>query len=160
MWARIFPKQFDNVYRGHWAGMLLLTVVSFVKAAQGVTSIIDTRNTAMTADGIPVDSFPPLAANNVVLMFALLGFYLVLVPLQSALALVRYRSMIPLMFIWMLFVQIGARLLVFLHPVNPNAAFSFTGHAIGFYVNVLVLVVTAVGFIFSVLSRSAHEAQA
>ena len=39
-----------------------------------MTSIIDTRNTAITADGIPLESFSPLAANNIVLMFALLGF--------------------------------------------------------------------------------------
>ena len=32
-WVRIFSKQLDNVYCGHWAGMLPFAVISFVKAA-------------------------------------------------------------------------------------------------------------------------------
>src|ERR1051326_5686738 len=57
MLNRIFPRQFDNDYRGHWLGIALFILVIALKAMQGVNSIIMTHQVMTTADGIPVDSY-------------------------------------------------------------------------------------------------------
>ncbi|MFL5237617.1 MAG: hypothetical protein ACJ8EL_08440, partial [Rhizomicrobium sp.] len=90
MLSRIFPKAFDNSYRGHWLGLALFGIVILLKAIQGVNSIIMTRKVMIGADGIPLDSFNPIAVNIAIQMFALLGMYLLVLPLIGALALVRY----------------------------------------------------------------------
>src|SRR5438105_15455690 len=46
MLDRLFPKTFDNTYRGHWLGIWIFTAVALVKAVQGVNSIIITRMVA------------------------------------------------------------------------------------------------------------------
>ena len=55
MFNRIFPKQIDNNYRGHWLAIWALLLVVVLKAIQGVESIVNTREVATTADGISLD---------------------------------------------------------------------------------------------------------
>ena len=152
MLERIFPKAFDNAYRGHWLGIALFAPIVFVKAAQGVVSMLTPESTMAGADGIPLDRFNPIAADTAIKMFALLGMYLLVVPVISAVALVRYRAMIPFLFLMLLAVQLGARTLNYLHPIVRVAASG--GQPIGLYVNLGILALTVVGFIFSVMGSS------
>ncbi|HEX3944449.1 MAG TPA: hypothetical protein VHW69_10210 [Rhizomicrobium sp.] len=148
MLDRIFPRQFDNRYRGHWLGLALFVLVLIVKALQGVNSIIWTREIMAGADGIPIDTFSAAAADSAILMFALLGMYLLVLPLQSIIVLIRYRSMVPFMLLILLAVQFGARGIHFLHPdtrSNPGG-----GEPIGLYVNLGILAVTVVAFVLSI----------
>lgn len=43
MFDRLFPKQFDNLYRGHWLGLVLFMLVVTVKALQGIVSLLSTQ---------------------------------------------------------------------------------------------------------------------
>ncbi|HEY4115487.1 MAG TPA: hypothetical protein VGM17_15630 [Rhizomicrobium sp.] len=149
MLERIFPKTFDNTYRGHWAGLVIFVLVVAVKALQCVETIFNTRNTAINADGIPIASFTPAGANTVLSMFALLGLYLLVIPAQSIVVLLRYRSMVPFLYFWLLLLQIAGRALHMLHPV-----FASDNHGpqpIGFYVNLGILAVTVLGFALSLV---------
>ncbi len=149
MIARIFPKQFDNTYRGHWLGLALFVLIVAVKALQGFESMIFTHKTMVGADGIPVDTFGPVAASETTLMFALLGMYLIVLPLISAVALLRYRSMIPFLLLMLLVVQLGARGVHLLHPTLSDGAASSA--PIGFYVNLGILGVTVLAFALSLV---------
>jgi hypothetical protein len=152
MLSRIFPKAFDNSYRGHWLGLALFGIVILLKAIQGVNSIIMTRKVMIGADGIPLDSFNPIAVNIAIEMFALLGMYLLVLPLIGALALVRYRAMIPFLFLMLLAVMLGSRGLNYLHPIARTAAAG--GRPIGLYVNLGILALTVIGFVLSVIHSS------
>jgi hypothetical protein len=149
MLGRIFPKQFDNDYRGLWLGIAIFVAVTAIKALQGVMSMVNTRNTAINADGIPLDSFSLAAQQEVLSMFALLGMWLLVLPLFSIVALVRYRAMIPLLYVVLLTQQLAARLVVYLHTSTGAP----TGHAIGYYVNLGILALTTVGFLLSLMER-------
>lgn len=155
---RIFPPRFDNVYRGHWLGLALFVPIIAVKALQGFNSIIWTHRVMVSADGIPVDSFGPVAAGEATQMFALLGMYLLVLPLQSIVVLVRYRSMVPFMLLMLLIVQLGVRGVHLLHPDLPAPG---GGAPIGFYVNLGILAATAIAFALSLrpasLNKSAVE---
>jgi hypothetical protein len=89
MLSRIFPKQFDNTYCGHWLGLVLFIPIVALKAVQGFNSVVWTHKVMVSADGIPVDSFGPVAAGEATQMFALLGMYLLVLPLLGAAALIR-----------------------------------------------------------------------
>lgn len=154
MLKRIFPKQFDNNYRGWWLGLGIFVAAIGVKALQGVMSMINTRSTAINADGIPVDSFSLAAQQEVLSMFALLGMWLLVLPAISVVALVRYRAMIPFLYLALLVQQSAARLVIYLNtPANAPA-----GHAIGFYVNLGILAVTLIGFVLSLMDRKSVRA--
>lgn len=156
MLARIFPKQFDNLYRGHWLGLALFVAVVALKAIQGFNSVVWTHNIMVSADGIPVDSFGPVAASEAVLMFALLGMYLLVLPLIGVVALIRYRAMIPFMLLMLLVVQLGARLVHWLHPTVLET--SGSPAPIGLYVNLGILAVTLIAFLLSLLRPAARGA--
>jgi hypothetical protein len=149
MLDRIFPKQFDNAYRGHRLAIWLLVPVVLVKAAQGVNSAINPRLVMTTADGIPVDSFNAAGAEAAVALFATLGLYVLILPLVSAAALIRYRTMIPFMYLMLPIVQLGSFALRFAHPLARSSAY----HAmpIGLYINLGFLAVMLVGFALSLL---------
>jgi len=149
MLERIFPKQFDNTYRGHWLGLVIFVVVIALKAMQCIESVVNTRETAVRADGIDLASFSASGADTVLSMFALLGLYLLVIPAQSIVVLVRYRSMIPLMYFWLLLLQIASRALHMLHPAF--AAEADAPHPIGFYVNLGIMAVTVIGFVLSIV---------
>lgn len=157
MLHRIFPRQFDNTYRGHWLGLALFVLVIAVKALQGIMCVVRTEHTMITADGIPLGSFSPVAASEAIQMFALLGMYLLVIPLQSVVVLFRYRSMVPFMLLMLIAIQLGARGIHLLHP--DIAATSGGGEPIGFYVNLGILAVTALAFVLSVVPRSRTQAQ-
>src|SRR5690349_8347545 len=117
MLDRIFPKQFDNIFRGHWLGLWLLAPVLLARLAIGVNSTLNTRTVAESADGIPLDTFSAAAANTVVSLFALSGFSFILLSLLGILVMLRYRAMIPLMYLLLLIQQLGNRGLLLLHPI-------------------------------------------
>ena len=75
-----FPRSIDNNYRSH-----------------KITHMV-----ASSADGMPLDTFPPLAAQTVIELFALLGLSRLVLALLCILVVVRYRAMIPFMYLVLL----------------------------------------------------------
>ncbi len=152
MLERIFPKQFDNTYRGHLAAIWLLALVVLVKAIQGTQSIVNTRAVMTNADGLSLDSLSTANAETFMALFALLGLYLLVLPLQSLVVLIRYRAMIPFMYLMLLAIYGGGRLVYLLHPVTRADA-----RPVGFYVNLAILAVTLIGFGLSLMNRPGAE---
>ena len=83
----------------------------------GTNAVVNTRTVAASADAIPIDRFVNGGAEAVMALFALAGLFRLLLALQSLLVLLRYRAMIPLMFLMWLVLQVGSKALVMLHPV-------------------------------------------
>src|ERR1022692_1576452 len=103
MLSRVFPKQFDNAYRGHWLAIWIFVPVVLVKLIMGVNvagldPLISKVAILKTADGVPLDTFGPGAASLVVFLFASWALGLLLFSLLALAALIRYRAMIPLMY--------------------------------------------------------------
>lgn len=151
MLGRIFPKQFDNFYRGHWLAIWLLVPIVLLRLVIGANSILNTRLVATTADGIPLDSFGAAGAEAVIALFALLGLYFVLLALLGILVLIRYRAMIPLMYLLLLAQQLGGRVLGLLHPIARSGASSAQ---LGSALILGILAATVLGFVLSLLGNS------
>ena len=152
MLARLFPKQFDNAFRGHPLAIWLLVPIVVIRLLQGVNCILHPAAIAKSADAIPLDRFTPDASAIIVLLFSLSALTFVLIALQGILALLRYRSMIPLLYLWLLVDAFARRALNAVHPTVESV--SPGGHAIGFYVNLALLVAMVVGFVLSLIGRA------
>jgi hypothetical protein len=126
----------------------------FAKLGQGTESVFNAYSTATTADGIPIDSYGKMAAQTVLEMFALLGLNVLVLPLLGVLALIRYRAMIPLMYLTMMILYFCTRALLFVHPIARTGGVQ----PIGFYVNLALLAVLLIGFALS-LTKSALPAR-
>jgi hypothetical protein len=155
MLNRIFPKQFDNSYRGNWLGLVLFVLVIVLRTAQGINSMVITRSVITGADAIPLDTFSQPAANTLISVFALLGVSSAIVSLIGLIALVRYRAMIPLLFLVIFVSQIGARLIMLIYPIARSADLSmnYAGQPIGFWFNLGVMAMTGIGFVLSLQNK-------
>jgi len=161
MLGRIFPKQFDNAYRGHWLAIWLFALVVLLKATQGMESIVNTRNVVTNADGISLGSFSAAGAETFLALFAILGLYVLVIPLQSIVVLIRYRAMIPFMYLLLLIVYASNRAVLLLHPIvrSADTSMGFAGHPIGFYVNLAILAMTVIGFVLSLVGKAYRPKQ-
>ena len=147
MLDRIFPRQFDNAYAGWRIAIWLFIPIVIVELGIGTNSIIDTRTVAMTADGIPLDHYANGGAEAVVALFALLGLSRLVIALLCAVALIRYRTMLPLMYLALLLLHLGTRALNTLHPFATTAA-------PGGLVTGVLLAALVAGFVMSLLGKA------
>jgi hypothetical protein len=83
-----------------------------MKSVIGINTIINGRVVITSADGIPLDTYPPAAAQSLVAIWALLGLSHIILGVLGIIALIRYRSMIPFLFALFLLQQIGGRLIL------------------------------------------------
>ena len=147
MIRRLLPASIDNTYRGHGLALWLFGLLVFLRTAMGVNSILKGRSILTSADGIPLDTYPPAAAQTLVSLFALLGLSNLVLCLLGILVLVRYRSMVPLMFALLLTEHLGRRLVLYLLPVER------TGRPPGFYINLALLALILAGLALSLWKR-------
>ncbi len=122
MFNRLFPKQIDNNYRGYKLAIWLLVPLLLFKTVMSVNAVgwnplITNREVLQLADRIPLDTFSTNAAAAAVLLFALWGVTHLMLNVLGFIAVVRYRTMIPLLYLLMAIDHIGRRSLVDIYPV-------------------------------------------
>ena len=152
MLSRIFPRQLDNNFAGHRAALWLLGLYLALKLVMSLNSIFNPASVAAGADGIPLDSFGPPAAREVLILFALVALGQLALALIALLALVRYRAMAPLMFLLLLGEGLARRVIVQSQAI-PGAASS----AVGLAINLGLLGLLALGLGLSLFAREAPK---
>jgi hypothetical protein len=150
MLNRIFPKQFDSHYRGHPLAIWLFGGAVLMELAMGVNSIVNTRTVATMADGIPLDQYGAGGGDAVIALFAIAGLFRVTIAILGLVALIRYRTMIPLMFTVLLLIQLGSKALLAIHPVVKSGV--PTAHLGAAFVFALIGML-CVGFVLSLIDR-------
>lgn len=124
MLERLFPKQFNNRFPGHFLAVWLFGAATLMELAMGTNSLVNTRTVASQADAIPLDRYTNGGAEAVVALFALAGLFRVLLALQGLLVVIRYRAMIPFMFLVLLVLHLGSKALLVLHPIAKSGVSS------------------------------------
>ena len=149
---RIFPGQIDNNFRGRRLAIWLFGLYVLANLGEGAASVFNSTSTAMTADGIPLDSYSAVVVQTMISMFALLGLRALVISLLCVIAIVRYRAMIPLLTLMLLVLNISGRVVLFVHPIARSGGVQ----PIGFYVNLFLLAVLIVGFALSLAKSPAQ----
>jgi hypothetical protein len=143
MLNRLLPRNADNNYQGHRPALWLFGVVVLSKVIMSLNSIFNGRYVATSADGIPLDTFTPAAAQTVVALFAIWALAQLIICLVCIAVLARYRAMIPMMFALLLLEHIGRKLVLQVLPIVR------TGAPPGFAVNLVLLALIVVGLTLS-----------
>jgi len=147
MLDKLFPRQIDNSIRGYKAALWIFGTVIALRMLQSVMIIFNGYQTVKDADGIPIDTYPGDAAQNIMALFALNSLWRLLVCLLGILVLVRYRSAVPIMFVLLLLNYFGALLLgQFVPPIR-------VGTPPGPIVNTVIFGLMMMGLALSLLRR-------
>lgn len=145
MLQRIFPRQIDNAYRGYWFAVWLLVPLVLLKLAMGVNVMINTRDIIEGVDGIPLSTFGAEAQKHLVFSFQAWALGLFLLAALGLLALVRYRAMIPLIYLLLLAENAG-RKVISVASGSPLVGAPSTATLI----NVLLIAALLIGFALSI----------
>ena len=147
MFNQLLPQRIDNTYRGYKPALWLFALVVLMKGAISLASIFNGYNVASSADGIPLATFTPTAAQTVVTLFALLGVAQLMIPLMGILVLVRYRAMVPAMFTLLLLEHLSRKLILHIMPIVRDDS------PPGSIVSLLLIAMMIVGLALSLWSR-------
>ena len=146
MLERLFPRRADNRFEGLRPALWLLGLLIFVKLAMSLNSIANTESVAVGADGIPLASYGPEAARQVLLMFALLALGQLAITLIALITLIRYRALVPLIYLVLLGEQLARRAIAQSYAA-PGARMT----DVAWYVNYGLLTLLVVGLALSLI---------
>lgn len=116
--AALFPSSADNAYRGAPLALVAFAAITTVSLVRSVIHLVAPDGGAQEIATIPLDAYGPAAAATVVHAFGLWGLSQLLLALVYVLVLVRYRSLVPLMFLLMAVEYAGRLALTFAKPIE------------------------------------------
>lgn len=108
---RLFPAQFDNVYRGNRIALWLFYPLTAMTLWRSQHHIFAPDGGAQSIATIPLDTYTQGGAQGIVTIFALWGLAQLAMGFVMLLALFRYKSMVPLLWLF-IFLEYGGRRLV------------------------------------------------
>ena len=112
--TRLFPAQFDNVFRGNRLALWVFYALTALTLWRSQHHITAPDGGAQSIATIPLESYTQGGAASVIAVFALWGLAQLSIAIIMLIASIRYRSMVPLLWLLILFEYVG-RLLVGMH---------------------------------------------
>ena len=109
MLERLFPQTANNDYRGNRIALWVFVPITVVTLVRSGIHIFRADGGAQSIATIPLDTYSDPAATAVILVFALWGLSQLLLGLLYLVVLVRYRALIPLMYLTLI-LEYGGRL--------------------------------------------------
>ena len=143
MLERLFPRRFDNRFPGYRVALWLLGLFLALKLVMSGNSILNTASVAVGADGFPLERYGGEGAAAVLMLFALQAVDQLVLTLLGVAALVRYRAMVPFVYLLLLLDQIGRRILVGSYDIERS------GTSAASYIGTGLLAFLALGMLLS-----------
>lgn len=154
MLERLFPRQADNRFEGLRPALWLLALLICLKLAMSVNSILNTETVAAGADGIPLASYGPAAAREVLLLFALMALGQLTITLIALATLIRWRALLPFVYLMLLAEQLARRAIARSHAA-PDARIT----DVAWYVNYGLLTLLFLGLALSLIPAPGGSAR-
>ncbi len=107
MMDRLFPRRVDNDYRGHWLALWVFVPITVVTLVRSGIHIFRFDGGAESIATIPLETYSDPAAAAVISVFALWGLSQIVLGLLYLVVLIRYRSLIPLMYLTLIVEYFG-----------------------------------------------------
>ena len=147
MLNRIFPERIDNRYRGHKLALWIFVPLTFMKVAISLGAIFNSDGGAQSADGIPLDTYTSGGAETVIALFALLGRSDLLLGLLFVVVLIRYRAMIPLMYVLIVVGKLGGKWILLMKPIVTVGASGLS------LLSLVILGLSIIGLVLSLCGK-------
>jgi len=116
MFERLFPKQASNCYQGKAVAKWILLAMTVLTIGRSLAHILLPDGGAQSIATIPLDDFTASGAKVVIGMFAQWGLTQLMFGLLYVIVLWRYQSLIPLMWLFIVFEWTGRLMLGFIKP--------------------------------------------
>jgi len=116
--SMFLPAKIDNRVRYPRLVVYVFALVTAVSLWRSQHHIFAPDGGAQTIAGIPLDTFSDAAAANIITLFALWGTSQLLIALLFLAVLIRYRSLIPVMFVMTAFEYTGRVLIGSYKPLQ------------------------------------------
>ena len=149
--GRVFPAQIGNTFVGHWLALWLFGALILVRLAQMVAIFIDPGVVIRSADGILIETFNQPAQVAVASIFRMLGVLNILICLLGSLVILRYRAMVPIMYLVLIALFAGQKMISIAYPI-PRAP-----DAVGGIIVWTMFALTVIGFVLSVTYRTSQN---
>ncbi len=114
MIERLFPAKFDNHFPGQKIALWFFYALTALTLWRSQHHIFSADGGAQSIATIPLDSYVQGGAETVISVFALWGLAQLGMAFIMLLACVRYKSMVPLLWLFIIF-EYGGRLLIGVH---------------------------------------------
>ena len=147
MLESLLPQRIDNNYRGRKLALWIFGLVVAMRTLQSVMVIFKGYYTVTNADGIPLATYSPDAAQTILAIFAVSSLWRLIICLICAVVLLRYRSAIPAMFVVLGLTYVGGQLL------NQFIPLVRIGRPPGVIVNLILFGLIVIGFVLSLWPR-------
>lgn len=130
MLTRLFPPSIDNGYRGHPAGLWLFVPITAITLWRSWAHMALPDGGAQSIATIPLDTYTQGGAATVITIFALWGLSQFLIALFYVVVLLRYRTLLPLMYVGLLLEYVGRLAVGLAKPIvtletPPGATMNF-----------------------------------
>ncbi len=146
----ILPKVIDNNYQGAKLSQYFFYCLTAVTLWRSQHHLLATDGGAQSIATIPLDTFSSGAASTIVGVFALWGLSQLLIAFIYLLISVRYRSLIPLMYIIMI-AEYAGRLAIGMYKPVVTA-----GDAPGAWINLPMVLVCFVALLGAIYRRDSR----
>ncbi|PCI79428.1 MAG: hypothetical protein COB20_04740 [SAR86 cluster bacterium] len=99
MLNNLFPKKFDNEFRGYKFSLWFFYLLTAVTLWRSQHHVFSADGGAQSIATIPLDKYPGAASDTIVAVFSLWGLSQLILGLLYLLSCFRYKSMIPLFYL-------------------------------------------------------------
>jgi hypothetical protein len=99
---RLLPSSVDNNFDGHPASLWLFGLITIVSLGRSLTHIFLPDGGAKSIATVPLSQYSSGAESSVISLFALWGLSQLLVVIVMSIAALRYRSMIPMLYLFLI----------------------------------------------------------
>ena len=147
MFETLLPQAIPNNYRGSSIAKWVFVAITVMTVARSLAHIFLPDGGAQSIATIPLDAYSPGASTVIIGMFAQWGLTQLMFGLLYVLVLWRYQSLIPLMWLFILFEWSGRLVLGFFKP------FETVGTAPGAVGNVLIPILALIMLALSLRER-------
>ena len=147
MLNKLFPRNINNQYNGKLFVKWLFFAVTIITLGRSLLHIFLPDGGAQSIATIPLSTYPEQASKVIIGMFAQWGLSQLMFGILYLIVLWRYQSIIPLMWLFVLFEYIGRFLLAFYKP------FETSGTAPGAIGNIIIPILALLMLIFSLKER-------
>lgn len=143
----IFPKQINNTYTGHPIALYTFYIITFITIVRSLIHILAPDGGAQSIATISLDTYSVESANTVIFMFGLWGISQLLLGILFLIITIRYKALIPLMYLF-IFTEYTLRLILgFFKPIT------LTGVAPGGIGNYMFIILSILLFMLSMKTK-------
>lgn len=126
----VLPKEINNTYQGRKIALYLFYLFTIMTVVRSLIHVFTPDGGAQTIATIPLDSFSREGASAVILIFAFWGLSQLIMGIFYVIVCLRYKSLIPLMYLFIFFEYLMRLMLGVLKPIEttgtaPGAVINF-----------------------------------